>query len=106
MLPRIETSHEKRLVGLRLTMSLSENKTAQLWKSFMPRRKEVTNALTTDLISLQLYRRSYFTDFKVANEFEKWATVEVADFSKVPDGMETFTLAGGLHAVFAYKGTS
>lgn len=106
MLPRIETSGEKRLVGLRLRMSLSDNKTAQLWQTFMPRRKEVTNALTSEVISLQLYRRSYFDDFRLTNEFEKWATVEVADFSKVPDGMETFTLTGGLYAVFDYQGSS
>lgn len=106
MLPRIETSGEKRLVGLRLRMSLSDNKTAQLWQTFMPRRKEIINALTSEVISLQLYRRSYFDDFRLTNEFEKWATVEVADFSKVPDGMETFTLTGGLYAVFDYKGSS
>lgn len=106
MHPRIETSREKRLVGLRLTMSLAHNKTGELWRTFMPRRKEVTNAMTTEVISLQLYKRSYFSDFRLANEFEKWATVEVPDFSKVPEGMETFTLSGGVYAVFDYKGLS
>lgn len=104
MHPRIETLREKRLVGLRLTMSLACNMTGELWRNFMPRRKEVTNALTSDVISLQLYKPSYFSDFQLANEFEKWATVEVEDFSKVPRGMETFTLSGGLYAVFDYKG--
>ena len=104
MPPRIETCREKRLVGLRLSMSVSDNKTARLWQSFMPRRKEISNAVTTEVISLQLYKPAYFSDFKVTNEFEKWATVEVNDFSKVPEGMETFTLSRGLYAVFEYKG--
>ena len=91
---------------MRLTMSLADNKTSALWKAFMPRRKEVVNALNTEVISLQLYRRNHFSDFKIINEFEKWATVEVSDFSKVPEGMETFTLSAGVYAVFHYKGLS
>ena len=39
-------------------------------------------------------------------EFEKWAAVEVSDFSNVPDGMKTFLLKGGLYAIFVHKGSS
>ncbi len=96
---------EKKLIGKRLRLSLADNKTGELWKSFMSRRKEVTNYLTSELISLQVYEPSHFIDFKPINEFEKWATVEVSDFDNVPNGMETFTLMGGLYAVFEYKGS-
>jgi len=106
MKPRIQNSTEKKLVGVRLTMSLVHNKTGELWKSFMLRRKEITNALTSDLISMQIYASTHFADFKPTNEFEKWATVEVTDFNHVPTGMETFTLKAGLYAVFDYKGSS
>lgn len=92
------------MIGKRLTMSLVNNKTAELWKSFMPWRKEITNKLTNDLISMQVYQPSYFTNFDPASEFEKWAAVEVADFNKVPNDMETFTLTGGLYAMFNYTG--
>ena len=37
---------------------------------------------------------------------KKWATVEVMDFDAFPSGMESFTLKGGLYAVFDYKGSS
>ena len=87
-------------------MSLANNKTAELWKSFMPRRHEIKNNLTDELISMQLYSSTHFSDFKFTNEFEKWATAEVSDFDYVPEGMETFTLPGGLYAVFHYKGSS
>lgn len=106
MIPRIETIGEKKLVGKKLLMSLADNKTGALWKSFMPRRKEIKNNLTSDLISLQVYSPGHFTDFKLTNSFEKWAAVEVADFNSVPEGMATFTLQGGLYAVFHYKGAS
>ncbi len=106
MQPRIETLKAKRLVGKRLTMSLTNNKTGELWKSFMPKRREITNNLTNDLISMQVYKPNHFAEFSPTNEFVKWATVEVVDFDNVPSDLETFTLTGGLYAVFDYKGSS
>jgi AraC family transcriptional regulator len=107
MQPRIETLTGKKLVGKRLTMTFANNQTFRLWQSFMPRRKEIRNNLTADLISMQVYPPSF--DFTFANlnaEFEKWAAVEVANFDLVPDEMETFILSGGLYAVFDYIGLS
>jgi len=104
MTPRIETINQKNLVGKRLTMSFANYKVAELWKSFMPRHKEITNHLTNDLISLAVYPPEHFADFKPTNEFERWALLEVADFDMVPQEMETFILPAGLYAVFAYKG--
>lgn len=106
MIPRIENLKEKKIVGKRLTMSLADNKTGELWKSFMPRRKEITNNLSYDFISMAVYKPTHFADFKPTNEFEKWATVEVSDFDSIPNNMETFILTGGLYAVFDYKGSS
>ena len=106
MIPRIEKLNEKKLIGKRLSMSLADNKTGELWRSFMPRRRDITNNLTNDMISMQVYKPTHFSDFKPTNEFEKWATVEVTNFDNVPTDMETFTLIGGLYAVFDYKGLS
>jgi len=106
MTPRIETSNEKKLVGKRLTMSFAGYKVGELWRSFSPRRKEITNNLSNDLISLAVYKPTHFADFKLTNEFERWATVEVSDFDNVPNEMETFILPSGLYAVFDYKGLS
>ncbi|HNW52309.1 MAG TPA: GyrI-like domain-containing protein [Prolixibacteraceae bacterium] len=106
MEPRIEKLNEKKLVGKRLIMSLSDNRTGELWRSFMPGRKEISYKLTNDFISMAIYSPTYFEDFKPANLFEKWAAVEVSDFEHVPGDMETFTLTAGLYAVFDYKGSS
>jgi AraC family transcriptional regulator len=106
MSPRIEKLNEKKLIGKRLTMSLADNKTTELWSSFMPNRRFIVNNLTKDLISLQVYKPSHFANFKPTNEFEKWAIVEVSNFENVPNDMETFTLTGGLYAVFDYKGSN
>ena len=104
MKPRIETSTEKKLVGQRLTMSFADYKPGELWGNFMPRRREISNHLTNDLISMTIYNPTHFADFHPTNEFEKWAAVEVTNFDQVPDNMETFTLPGGLYTVFDYKG--
>jgi AraC family transcriptional regulator len=77
---------------------------ADLWKSFMPKRKEIKNGLNNDFISMAVYKPGYFLDFNPAREFEKWAAVEVSDFNGLPDDLETFTLESGLYAVFDYIG--
>jgi AraC family transcriptional regulator len=106
MMPRIEKLDDKKLIGRRLTMSLANNKTGELWKSFMPRRNDILNKRTTDMISMQVYKPTHFSDFKPTNEFEKWASIEVTNFDNIPNDMETYNLTGGLYAVFDYKGLS
>ncbi len=106
MKPRIENLVEKKLVGKCLTMSLVKNRTAELWQGFMPVKNQISNKVSNDLISLQVYKPSYFTNFNPTLEFEKWATVEVTSFEMLPSEMETFTLMGGLYAVFHYVGSS
>jgi AraC family transcriptional regulator len=101
---RIELATEKKLIGKRITMSFSNNKTGELWKSFMQNRKEITNNIGTDLYSMQIYAPLFFQNFDPNAEFEKLALTEVSDFDHIPDGMETFTLNSGLYAVFLYKG--
>ena len=106
MIPRIETLSEKKLIGMHMQMSFSNNKTGELWQSFMPRRKEIKNNIGTELFSMQIYAPLFFDKFDPTSEFEKWATMEVSDFDTVPTDMETFTLIKGLYAVFLYKGTA
>jgi AraC family transcriptional regulator len=106
MQPRIEQLTEKKLIGKSIRMSLADNKTGELWKDFMPRRKEITKKVTTDVISLQVYDPSYFKTFDAGKLFEKWALLEVSGFDHIPDGMKTFVLPEGLYAVFIHKGLS
>lgn len=105
MIPRIETLTEKKLIGNRIRMRLSNNRTGELWRDFMPRRKEMKNSVSADLFSIEIYDRFLdFNDFNPDTEFEKWAAVEVSDFDTIPENMETHVLKGGLYAVFIYKG--
>ncbi|HEU4789135.1 MAG TPA: GyrI-like domain-containing protein [Flavobacterium sp.] len=104
MTPRIEILSEKKLIGKRLQMSLANNKTHELWQTFMPRRAEIQNPISADLFAVQVYEPTYFEAFAPNAVFEKWATLEVSDFDNIPAEMESFTLSDGLYAVFELKG--
>src|SRR5688500_8248312 len=106
MFPRIETLTEKKLVGKRITMSLVENKTGEVWQRFMQGRRDIKNGLGPDLYSVQIYDPLYFQNFDPKRQFEKWATIEVSDFKTLPKEMETLILPAGLYAVFLHKGPS
>jgi AraC family transcriptional regulator len=103
---RIEILAEKRLIGKRMKMTFSHNKTGDLWRGFMPRRKEIKSNTGTELYSMQIYPPLFFDDFSTDKEFVKWAALEVKNFDNIPDGMEAFTLEGGLYSVFLYRGSS
>ena len=103
MEPEIVRISGKKLVGKRLNMSLADNSTAALWRSFMPERNKIAYRLNADLISMRVYQLpTVLSDPE--QRFDKWAAAEVSDFEAIPDGMESFVLPGGLYAVFHYKG--
>nr|WP_298935597.1 GyrI-like domain-containing protein [uncultured Dyadobacter sp.] len=102
----IQQINDKKLIGIRATMSLKDYRVADLWRTFHVRRPQISNIVSPELFSLTIYNSQYFARFNPAIEFEKWAAVEVSDFSRVTDGWETCVLPGGLYAVFEYKGLS
>lgn len=106
MQPRIENMKEMKFIGKRIQMSFSKNKTFELWRSFMPRRKEIMNSIGSNLYSIEIYTPQFFEHFNPETEFEKWAAVEVTDYNTVPVDMATITAPAGLYAVFSYKGVA
>jgi AraC family transcriptional regulator len=100
MQPRLENIPDKKLLGKRVRMTLAHNRTAELWSSLMPRRREIKNKLNDDLISMQIFDESFnFRNFNENTVFEKWAAVEVTDFDSIPQGLESAVLKGGLYAI-------
>lgn len=104
MFLRIEELRAKKIVGNSIEISLSENRTPLVWKSFMPRRKEIPNRVSDDLISMSIYDPKYFDEFNPSRKFSKWAAVEVTDHENVPDGMAAFIIPAGTYAVFLHRG--
>jgi len=101
---QIKIFTEKKLMGKHIDMSFIENKTFQLWSSFMPRKKDIKNSVDSNLYSLEVFPVGHFDNFDPSNTFQKWAAVEVSDFDHIPKEMETLIIPTGLYAVFIHKG--
>jgi len=64
------------------------------------RRKEISNRISNQLFSLQIYPENFTPD----QNFRKFALVEVSDFDNIPNNFDTFELESGKYLVFSYKG--
>lgn len=106
MTPTITSTESKTLVGMRINTSISNFGSPKLWQRFMPQRKKIKHAIDGMFFSMQVYPAGFkMEDFTPITEFEYWAAMEVSRFDELPEGMESFTLAEGLYAVFIHKGT-
>lgn len=104
--PRIENLPQTKLVGRHVSMSMANNHTGELWRSFMPERKLISNLADENFYSVEVYPDlQFFASFNPAAEFQKWAAVKVSDNSGVPESMESLVIPEGLYAVFQFKGT-
>lgn len=102
--PELIDMPEKKLVGIKITTTLAENRTFELWQRFMKRKKEIEHSVNGELFSIQRYDANILLQsVSPQTVFEKWAAIEVTDISILPDGMQCCTLQG-LYAVFFYKG--
>jgi AraC family transcriptional regulator len=71
----------------------------------MPRRKEISHPLNSDLISMQVFPADFdFMKFDIDKPFEKWAAVVVSEDVEPPADLYRFTLEAGTYAVFLHKG--
>lgn len=104
--PLIIEIESKKLIGFSVEMSLIENNTQTVWKKLMPRLKEVVNLESSDLFSLQIYPKNYYSHFLPETTFFKWAAVEVKKFDAMPNGFEKLELPAGKYAVFLHKGNT
>ena len=105
MKPKIVEITKRKLVGMKIITSPSENRTFELWSKFKPRVDEIKHRKDSDFYSIQIYDK----DLKVENitpvtTFEKWAAVEVFEFAEIPQDFDCHTLTGGKYAVFVLRG--
>lgn len=104
--PGIVTFPQTRLAGMRMNMSFAADRTGELWRSFMPRRKEIASITGNNLVSLRNFPAGFFSAFDPQCAFEQWAAAPVSETGSIPEGMESCIIPGGLYAVFHYKGLS
>ncbi len=99
--------NSKKFVGMQTKTSLSGSKTRSLWSQFIPRRMEVKNNVGNKLYSVQVYPNNFKMEHFTPNTvYTTWAAIEVTNFENIPDGMECYSIAGRLYAVFMHKGAT
>lgn len=103
--PEIKVLPETKLIGKKVRMSFAQNKTMDLWKSFMPVRSTISHSVSPDLYSVEIYHDpTFFTPFDPTKTFEKWAAIQVDRFTAIPENMDKLVVPEGWYAVFLYKG--
>nr|WP_314466147.1 GyrI-like domain-containing protein [uncultured Clostridium sp.] len=102
---RIEIIGKKLLVGKRTEMSYINDRTMELWQSFMPARQQIQNRVDSSYYSMQIYPSLFdYASFSPTINFTKWAAVEVANYDHIPSQMERYTIEGGTYGVFTHVG--
>ncbi len=105
MNPKIVNNPKIILVGLKIKTSLSENKTGDLWQSFLHRFNEIDERIGERYFSVQIYSKGQsMENFTPISTFEKWAAIEVKGVNELPKKMESLTIPAGKYAVFKHKG--
>ncbi|MFI2742313.1 GyrI-like domain-containing protein [Zhouia sp. PK063] len=103
--PKIITIKSKYFVGKKIRTHVNFEATQNLWKSFMPRRKEINEHLNDFLYSIEIYDSpSAYLNFTPNTTFDKWAAIEVREELDPPVDMNFMCMPGGLYAVFTHIG--
>lgn len=105
MKPEIVNVPSKKLIGKSKMMSLGEDATRELWQSFVPHRNSIPHRVDEKLYNMKVFKQG--TDVRNLNlttPFLKWAAIEVESIETGLNGMETYTLQGGLYAKFLHRG--
>ena len=102
MNPKIVECSELIVVGMSATMEQNEpRKIPKLWQQFMPRKKEIQNTISNELIAIQVYANDFLSN---PSAFEIWACTEVENLTEIPNEMQAFRISSGTYAVFQLKG--
>ena len=95
------------VIGFSDTMSLSDNKTIDLWRRFMPRRNEVLSDLKEHLYDIKIYKEHQdFKKFTPETTFTKFVGIESTSTQYIPKDMKFLIIPAGMYAVFLHKGSA
>lgn len=105
MKPEIVGLKEIKLIGMHINHSLSNNKTTELWKKFMPRKKEILSLKNSWFYAIQQYGTDVkMREFTPNTKFKIWAAVEVNSVENIPREMNSIVIPSGKYAIFMHKG--
>ncbi|MCC7507177.1 MAG: GyrI-like domain-containing protein [Saprospiraceae bacterium] len=104
-LPTLVEIAPRHLVGLHIRTSMEANQTAELWKAFRIRLREIGAPPPQKLYSVQVFDPgASFAAFSPDSLFDKWAAIELDTDAVKPEGLDILILPAGLYAVFIHHG--
>lgn len=105
MEPKIVTKTAFLLAGIYEDMSLSNDLTFKLWRSFMPIKMRIATLKDKDNYCVKVHRSiNDINHFTPDTLFTKWAAVAIDYVAEVPDQFHLLEIPEGLYAVFTHKG--
>lgn len=104
--PAILNLNSVNLTGISAEMSLPESQIQipALWGNLRRKLKQFFSNDPDFFYSVNVYPEDYFENFNPATPFTKYALVPAEYAGELDLGWETFSLPGGLYAVFNHKG--
>ena len=91
--------------GQSLTMSLVDDRTPELFRSFMPNRKTYQSIDQEAIVyDIRVYPKDYYRPFNPANEYTKWAAVRISEDRFQENAEEYISITAGLYAQFTIHG--
>lgn len=104
--PTIQQFPSKTFMGISVKMSLTDNRTSELWRSAISLKPAVDQLENNNAYSIECYSEDYFNAFTPEKQFEKWAAFLPKENSPIKNPFTTITIPEGRYAVFHYKGSS
>ncbi|ARI77836.1 GyrI-like domain-containing protein [Halobacillus mangrovi] len=105
MTPELIQLKTKKLIGKSMQMSLNDDHTVELWRSFMPKLKTIKDRIDDNLYNMKVFEEKLDpARFTPDTLFHKWAAVEVREFDEKQNELEPIILNGGLYAMFYHHG--
>ena len=103
-IPKVIECESRILVGASARNTLINDRTRDLWQSFMPKRNELS-LISPNLYAVQVYDEiPDFTEVDPAAGFTIWAAVEASDRHPLPAGLDLLEIAAGTYVVFTHRG--
>lgn len=102
--PRFESLPPIPVVGMKMEMNFVVDKTTELFRTFMPQRKNI-DAINADIYCIQEFDGPInYSKFDPGKMYFKRAAMAVTEDALIPENMEKFVIPGGEYLVFTFKG--
>jgi AraC family transcriptional regulator len=105
--PLIQLQPQVDLVGMPMQMSLQNDQTPLLWRTFMQQKNRLPALQNRELFSVNIFNEAFnYLMPEPQKVFTKWAAVQAGKGENLAAPFQHLSLPGGLYAVFKEMGAA